>query len=136
MDPATDLGYLIQRGFDENEARLALAQAHGNVDNAVKILITNSQIDDAWSSETGDDWKNNINTSNLPRTAANRALWKSPFYLSVPSFRHVMINEKEHIVYTVNVIIKDGRNWKLTKRFSDFQKFYNSIPNQFLKNLH
>jgi hypothetical protein len=131
MEPATDLDNLIRRGFGEDESKHALAATRGNVDDAVNILMS-KRVDVSWTTESANDWKNN-KTNARAKTAEARALWKSPYYISVPSWRRNYEGGTWQILYTVNVIVRDAKTWKLEKRYSEFNTFRSTIPSTISK---
>lgn len=133
MEPATDLAQLVKRGFAEKESQHALAVANGNVDEAMKIL-TAKEADISWTKETPADWV--IGQNQRAHTAEARGLWKSPFYISVPSWMKESKTGDEHVEYTINIIPLIGKSWKIVKRYSEIASFRNSLRYSILNKIN
>jgi len=90
---ATDLSAIVALGFPEYIARHALRAVKGDRAAAMALirkmsdsntpLASNFKAELSWRGEGDDDWINYIPTTSLPSMAQNRALWKSPVYVSV-----------------------------------------------------
>jgi hypothetical protein len=133
MEPATDLDILVKRGFDREEAQNALRETQGNVDAAVKLMITGHTVTE-WAGSAPGDWRDNAD-SQISFNAKSRALCKSEYYISVPSWKRKEIaNGDVKIHYQMNIILRDGRKWKLEKRYSAFHTFWRSLPMGSCKN--
>lgn len=127
MEPATDLDILVKRGFERDEAQRALRETHGNIDAAAKLMVTGETIGE-WAGSAPGDWRDNAD-SQMSFNAMSRALCKSEYYISVPSWKRKEISSGEiKIHYQLIVILRDGRTWKLEKRYSAFHTFWRSLP--------
>lgn len=132
---ATDLDAIIALGYPEYLARHALKTVRGDRAAAIQLvrrmndsMTASSQIkkaDSSWRGEGDDDWINYIPTTSLPSMAQNRALWKSPIYVSVNSGRTL---ESQDQVYQLNISLKDKRQWSVERTYSDFVSFRASLP--------
>lgn len=129
---ATDYDILVNRGFDPFQVRRALALARGDMDKTVQLLAHNIDPDDAvrWTTNTDADWINHVADRN-PTRAVNRALWKSPIYVRVGSHRR---QDDGTILFVLNVIMKDGRQYERLRRLSQFYSFHDSLPRGLLNN--
>lgn len=125
MEPATDLDILKQRGFREDDARKALLAARGDVRQAI-LLLTSTKANTSWLQEIPGEWEDNVNNASLPQAAESRALWKSPFYVRVGSFKYD--EEKKHIFYILTVIARNSKQYTIEKRYADFYSFWLSLP--------
>lgn len=123
---ATDFDILVGRGFEPAQVRKALSLSQGDLKKAMLVLSKNLEPSEAagWSTNTDADWVNHVSNNN-PVRAENRALWKSPIYVRVGSYRRM---DDETIFFVLHVIMKDGRQHERTKRLSHFNAFYDSLP--------
>ena len=123
---ATDFDILVGRGFEPEQVRKALSLSQGDLKKAMLVLSKNLEPSEAtgWTTNTDADWVNHVSNNN-PVRAENRALWKSPIYVRVGSYRRM---DDETIFFVLHVIMKDGRQYERTKRLSQFCTFYDSLP--------
>jgi hypothetical protein len=137
MEPATDLEILIKKGFPEDEAKKALLETRGNLKAAVVYLTRGDTGSRSWGQETAHEWVDNVSSTDL-LTSTGRAIRKSTYHLRLllffslcsPSLRSVQRWDRQdnHVFYTINVIMRDGRQWKLKKRYSAIHEFWRSMP--------
>lgn len=127
MEPATDLDILVSRGFGREESQQALRQTRGDVDAATRLMVTGQGIE-TWADSIPGEWRDNID-SQVSFNAKCRALWKSKFYVSIPSWiRKDTVKGDLKVFFTISVIMRDGRHWKVEKRFSSLHNFWRSLP--------
>ena len=126
----SDLDHFVSLGFNEDQAREALQTTNGHREAAYHILVEGKKTkkekkkDHAWRNEMEDDWIDGVGV--LPVIAENRALHKSPIYLSITAYRGREDCEKYQ--FLVNVILKDGRKWRVMKTYSDFSLLKHAVP--------
>eukprot|EP00602_Paraphysomonas_sp_CaronLab_P003590 CAMPEP_0185029218 /NCGR_PEP_ID=MMETSP1103-20130426/15383_1 /TAXON_ID=36769 /ORGANISM="Paraphysomonas bandaiensis, Strain Caron Lab Isolate" /LENGTH=591 /DNA_ID=CAMNT_0027563881 /DNA_START=91 /DNA_END=1866 /DNA_ORIENTATION=+ len=128
INAPTDLEILVSRGFNEREACEALSQARGDIHQAHQIL-SGKQVDNSWLNEIPGEWEDNA-TISMTTPGSLRALWKSPYYVRVGSFKRVQSTDtdKEGILYINTVITRDGRQWTVEKRFTEYYSLWMSLP--------
>ena len=123
----TDLDLLVAQGFDRESARNALATTRGDIVDAKKILSGTTKAGEdtsAWRSEYRGDFEAGVVDNKQSLGAENRALVKTPLYLSVGS----SVVRDEITFYQINVIIKTGQRYARLRRFSQFSAFRSSLP--------
>ena len=129
---ATDFDILVSRGFDPEKIRMALASSCGDMRKAT--LILSNQLDPSeavgWTSTSDTDWANHKDMY-IPTRTENRALWKSPIYVRVASFRHA---DDETVLFVLNIVLKDGQHFEKLRRLSSFVSFYKSLPDRLVNN--
>jgi hypothetical protein len=92
------------------KVREALQRSRGDIDAAVRLLTRRGE-DSSWMSSSDTDWLHHT-AGKLPVFAKNRALWKSPVYVRVKSFRR----DGENIFFQLHVILDDGRQFERARR--------------------
>ena len=125
---ATDVDSLVKLGYREDLVRIALKNAQGDRDEAVRLLRKQGEPDPAdstWRGEGDDDWINYLVTTSLPKDAESRAMLKSPIYIRVGSY---FKKDDGNVFYEVHVTLKDRRSWSIDKSYSEFLRFYSSLP--------
>lgn len=76
-----------------------------------------------WRKETETDWVNYIPIKGL-KNSENRGLLKSPFYIAINIVKE---DEEFGLIYDITVSLKDKRQWKLSKKYSEFQTLHQSL---------
>lgn len=124
----TDLDYFVALGHSEDAVREALRVTNGNRNAALYILVKGDTGDKknntAWRKEMPEDWQFGV-AKYVPNMAENRALHKSPIYAIVETYRPLTGNDYE---FVMKVTLKDGREWKIGKTYSQFSSFKFSLP--------
>jgi hypothetical protein len=127
MDFPTDLEYLVSLGYTSQAAKKALKASAGDRAGAIAILSKGGvaeKSDTAWRQELAGDWQTGV-AKDLPKSAESRGLWKSPIYARVPSFRR---NDNDEIEYQINVVLKDGRKWRVDRTYKHFLDLKLALP--------
>ena len=127
---ATDLDILVRKGYSESNARDALKISGGNLQQALLILRDGDRRDTSWMKETLDQWVDNVPSSALPTSAESRALWKSPVYVRVGSWKRVQESNSSggSIYFVMTVIMRDSRSWNVQRTYLEFYSFWVSLP--------
>lgn len=125
----TDLDYFVALGHSEADVREALRVTNGNRNAALYILVKGDNGDrnntnTAWRKEMPEDWQFGV-PKHVPNMAENRALHKSPVYVFVESHRPIDGYDYE---FVMKVTLKDGREWKVARTYSQFSSFKFSLP--------
>ena len=62
--------------------------------------------------EDSSDWAHHVSAKDLPALAANRALWKSPYYIRIST----SVKETDTVYFTLSIITKNGKQVERKKR--------------------
>jgi hypothetical protein len=123
----SDIDYFLKLGFERNVVINALQICKGDR-SSTSLLLQKEKIsrkDSLWRNETESDWVNYIPLKGL-LNSENRGLLKSPFYISIITVKE---DEGEGLIYNILISLKDKRQWKLSKKYSEFHTLHLSVTN-------